>query len=95
MHCSCSPQMASPLGACKPVAAVRTRSLRSRQRSRCCARAAADEPFGMVLEADTVVVDMHDALHRVAFNRAFTQLGMSSINWSSRVYYEMRYYLVD
>lgn len=44
----------------------------------------------MVLEADTIVVDMHDALHRVAFNRAFTQLGMSSVNWSSRVYYEMR-----
>jgi hypothetical protein len=46
--------------------------------------------LGLVLEADTVVVDMHDAVHRPAFNRAFESLGLSGAKWSSRIYYDIR-----
>jgi hypothetical protein len=53
-------------------------------------RAISHDDVGLVLEADTVVVDMHDAVHRPAFNRAFERLGLACVKWSSRVYYDIR-----
>lgn len=54
-------------------------------------RAVSHDEVGLVLEADTVVVDMHDAVHRPAFNLAFERLGLACVKWSSRVYYDIRY----
>lgn len=78
---------------CKVKLLPAWRTCRTRRQRKCRGmgtRAASDAPFGMVLEADTVVCDMHDAVHRPAFNRAFESLGLSCANWSSRIYYDIR-----
>ncbi len=52
---------------------------RSRRGQPCAAQAASGEPCGMILEADTVVVDLHDSGHRSAFNRAFKVMQVLSV----------------
>lgn len=46
-------------------------------------------PLGLLLEVDSVLVDTHTDGHRVAFNRAFIELGYECAQWSPAVYWDL------
>lgn len=59
------------------------------RRSLACA-AEGDQLIGIVLETDTIAIDTHNDGHRVAFNRAFSTLGLSGASWVPSVYLDLR-----
>lgn len=46
-------------------------------------------PTALLLEADGVVIDTANEIHRVAFNAAFKTLGMDCANWSPALYADL------
>eukprot|EP00803_Ostreobium_quekettii_P000780 evm.model.scf_68EXC.9 EVM.evm.TU.scf_68EXC.9 scf_68EXC:123378-131661(+) len=45
---------------------------------------------GLLIECDGVLVDLNTDGHRVAFNRAFKDLGLECADWSPQVYHDLR-----
>lgn len=43
----------------------------------------------LILEADGALTDLHMDGHRVAFNRAFHELGMDCANWTPAIYHDL------
>ncbi|KAF8057897.1 hypothetical protein HT031_005843 [Scenedesmus sp. PABB004] len=87
-------------GACRqaPAAQQRRRHALPHAQQRRCRRvlpraAAADGgepvPGALVLEADGVLLDVHMEGHRVAFNRAFHELGYDCASFSAAVYHDL------
>eukprot|EP00878_Enallax_costatus_P006445 GHUV01006757.1.p1 GENE.GHUV01006757.1~~GHUV01006757.1.p1 ORF type:complete len:352 (+),score=73.34 GHUV01006757.1:1317-2372(+) len=67
----------------------RQRSSRTRSAAVACRGTAATAPGALILEADGVVADLHMDGHRVAFNRAFHDLGFDCANWTPAIYHDL------
>ncbi|KAL4437025.1 hypothetical protein ABPG75_004164 [Micractinium tetrahymenae] len=50
--------------------------------------AATDAP-GLLIECDGALIDAHVEGHRVAFNRAFSEIGHDCTNWTPAVFYDL------
>ncbi|KAI7835411.1 hypothetical protein COHA_010685 [Chlorella ohadii] len=46
-------------------------------------------PLGIIIECDGALIDAHGEGHRVAFNRAFAEIGHDCTNWSPAVFYDL------
>ncbi|KAL3149056.1 hypothetical protein ABBQ32_001901 [Trebouxia sp. C0010 RCD-2024] len=45
--------------------------------------------YGLMIECDGVLVDIHKDCHRVAFNKAFEELGLDCVAWAPAVYHDL------
>ncbi|DBB09328.1 TPA: hypothetical protein ACH3X3_007907 [Trebouxia sp. C0006] len=45
--------------------------------------------YGLMIEVDGVLVDIHKDCHRVAFNQAFEELGLDCVAWNPSVYHDL------
>ncbi len=74
--------------AAPPAAPHRPSSRRRSSARRLCASAAepssAEAPVALILEAEGVLLDQH-AVHRQAFNDAFSEYGLDCANWTAPV----------
>ncbi|KAK9807404.1 hypothetical protein WJX73_000842 [Symbiochloris irregularis] len=70
----------------------RTGSGQSRRLQRVAAHAGivmqGPQNIGLLIECDGVLLDVHKDGHRVAFNRAFQQVGLEGTQWTPAVYHE-------
>ncbi|KAK9901645.1 hypothetical protein WJX75_006354 [Coccomyxa subellipsoidea] len=67
----------------------RRQSRRTCRAIRPCASSTGRAPFGLLLECDGVLIDTHKDGHRVAFNSAFSEMGLDCSNWSPSVYHDL------
>lgn len=72
------------LDSCNRLPATRLHS------SLACSASRDQQPIGIVLDTDTIAIDTHNDGHRVAFNQAFDDLGLSCASWPPSVYLDLR-----
>lgn len=72
----------------RPKSPSRSRAGR-RQTCPTFAQAETTSPGCIILECDGVLVDVHTDGHRVAFNRAFEELGYTCAQWTPSVYFDL------
>lgn len=52
--------------------------------------AVASQDVGLLIECDGVLIDVNTDGHRVAFNRAFADLGLECADWSPQIYHDLQ-----
>jgi len=90
----CTPRPSARLSGCSSSISSNHsrvhRQLQATRRGRVPTRACAGQQFGVVIETDTIAIDTHNDGHRVAFNKAFDDLGLSCASWPPNVYMDLR-----